>query len=107
MKTFFLFFFFISFAVVDAQTPGNTNPGTTTPDNRNIQQQPPVQTGTFYTTPINPPAGQPTGTHGTDMTDPNTNGAYEVNPDARPRDNFQSQPNTTPTGTQVPRRRRQ
>lgn len=90
---------------LQAQTSGNTNPGTTNPNNAiDIQ---PVQSGTLPSVPL-PPTNtggfnNPTGTGGTDMTNPNLNGSYESNPDGRPRDNFQSNPNTVPSTTRQPK----
>lgn len=106
MKT--LLFFtacLLSLGSVQAQTPGNTKPGTGTPNNQIIPHEP-VFTGTAPGVPPSSPNGtnrNPQGTGGTDMTNPNNNGSYETNPDGKPRDNFQPHPNTTPSNTQQPR----
>lgn len=96
--------FLIVIGSARAQTPDNTRPGNPTPSNINVTPPPPVQSSTIFTNPPN--HANPTGTGGTDMTNPNQNGSYESNPDGKPRDSFQSNPNTTPTNTRVPKTER-
>lgn len=105
MKRTILCFGFSLFAcLMQGQTSGNTSPGSINPSN--VTDPTPVQSPTLPAVPL-PPANNgfnnPTGTGGTDMTNPNLNGSYESNPDGRPRDNFQSNPNTVPSATRQPK----
>jgi hypothetical protein len=106
MKPLFIYSVFLfSTITIQGQTPGNTSPGTGTSNNQVVSPQDPVFTGTVPGIPPYSPNGNnrnPQGAGGTDMTDPNNNGSYEVNPDGKPRDNFQSNPPTAPSNTQQP-----